>query len=68
MSPTEANVAHLNEAAAAQPTVERDHNWSSWFAWRPVRTVARRWVWLRPVYRRQKWLYEGWEYVDPRSA
>lgn len=27
--------------------------WWRWFAWRPVETVDRGWVWLRVVYRRR---------------
>ena len=26
--------------------------WRTWFAWRPVRTVAGQLVWLRKIYRR----------------
>lgn len=27
--------------------------WWRWFAWRPVESVDRGWVWLRPVWRRR---------------
>jgi hypothetical protein len=27
--------------------------WHLWFAWRPVQTIDRGWVWLRPVWRRR---------------
>lgn len=26
--------------------------WYLWFAWRPVWTIDRGWVWLRPVHKR----------------
>jgi len=31
-------------------------NWQSWFAWRPVKTVAGDWVWLDKIYRRKNHL------------
>ena len=40
--------------------------WESMFAWRPVRDVHGRWLWLKPVFRREKnvfvWPPQGWEY------
>ena len=30
---------------------DRCSDWVAWFAWRPVRTFDKRWVWLRKVQR-----------------
>lgn len=44
--------------------------WHRWWAWRPVRTWAHGWVWLRTVERR-RWAAdvcgcpEGWTYRLP---
>ena len=25
--------------------------WTTWFAWRPVKTIGGRWIWLKRIYR-----------------
>lgn len=33
-------------------------SWHKWFAWKPVYTYDRRFVWLRPVWRRSVYLHQ----------
>lgn len=48
------------------------HNWTSWFAWRPVRlTASNRVVWLQQIYRRAQYKtyvtlddWQHYEYAD----
>ncbi|WGH21771.1 hypothetical protein SEA_INKED_89 [Arthrobacter phage Inked] len=42
------------DPSAWEPMFGRAHgDWYRWFAWRPVSTLDRGWVWLRPVWRRR---------------
>ena len=42
------------DQSAWEPMFGRAHgDWYRWFAWRPVQTLDRGWVWLRPVWRRR---------------
>lgn len=42
------------DQSAWEPMFGRAHgDWYRWFAWRPVRTLDRGLVWLRPVWRRR---------------
>lgn len=38
---------------------EKNRMWTLWFAWRPVKTVADKWVWRQWIYRSV-----GNDYVD----
>lgn len=29
------------------------YNWTIWFAWYPVKTVSKKWVWLRYIFKRK---------------
>jgi len=40
--------------------------WWRWFAWRPIRTLDRGWVWLRPVWRR-RCLIAGYLALEPHG-
>ena len=35
------------------------YNWMETFAWLPVQTVSKRWVWLRRIYKRKFWAVYG---------
>jgi hypothetical protein len=42
------------DPSAWEPMFGRAHgDWYRWFAWRPVQTLDRGLVWLRPVWRRR---------------
>ena len=30
-------------------------DWEFWFAWKPVKTVSGKWVWLESIYRKETW-------------
>lgn len=40
-------------------------SWKPWFAWRPVKTMDKKWTWLRSVYRCElcaTWAYRSQTY------
>jgi len=39
--------------------VSVQHNWWKSFAIFPHRTISKKWVWLKPVYKRVVWRYTG---------
>lgn len=44
---------------------ESKHQWHSWFAWRPIRTLSNQRVWLKHIYRRAQYktyaTYDDWQ-------
>lgn len=47
----------------APQTVWENDPWDPWFAWKPVTTVSKKRVWLRMIYRRQRYWDVGRGYV-----